>query len=332
MLRLANTEKLSEPLIYVVMDTEEEFDWAAPFGRENVSVESVYDLHRGHSIFRNYGIKPTYVVDYPIINNAAARQILQSWAQNDECLVGAQLHPWVTPPHEEVICPFNSYPCNLDEDLERRKLELLTERITEVIEVRPQIYKAGRYGVDIGRENILDDLGYRVDTSVVPFRSYAGQGGGPDFFGMPDQPFWTEDYGKVLFLPLSQTLVGPMRGLARDGLDRTIFGGFATKFHLPGVLSRLGLLERIMLSPEAARLADLRRLLDFMIAHGHKVLCLSLHSPSLTPGCTPYTKDEEGVVRFLDTIDRLLDHFFSRHGGRATTPLELCDLLSAEAA
>ena len=332
MLHLADIESLDKPLIYVVMDTEEEFDWTAPFGRDNISVESIHDLHRGHTIFRKYGIKPAYLVDYPIINNEYARQILRSWAKNDECLVGAQLHPWVTPPHEEVVCPFNSYPCNLDEDLEKRKLEFLTNRISDVVEIRPQVYKAGRYGIDIHRESTLYELGYQVDTSVVPFRSYAGRGGGPDFFGLPDRPFWSEALGRVLFLPLSQTLVGPLNGMARDGLDRRIFGSIATRFHIPGILSRLGLLERIMLSPEAARLDDLRRLLDFMIGHGHKVLCLSLHSPTLTPGCTPYTKDEEGVERFLDTIDQLLHYFFSEHGGRATTPIELFELLGGQAA
>src|SRR5690606_11756480 len=127
------------------------------------------------------------------------------------------LHPWVNPPHEEVVCLINTYPCNLPADLERAKLQTLTRKIVDTLGVRPRIYRAGRYGVDPGREAMLAELGYLVDVSVVPYRSYAGFGGGPDFFGYPDAPFWSTARRQVLFMPVTQSLVGPLKSLARKG-------------------------------------------------------------------------------------------------------------------
>src|SRR5690606_3042052 len=124
-------------------------------------------LHTGHAIFRRYGLRPTYLVDYPVASDGAAQDLLGRWLQDDECVVGAHLHPWVNPPHEEVVCLINTYPCNLPADLERAKLQTLTRKIVDTLGVRPRIYRAGRYGVDPGREAMLAELGYLVDVSVV---------------------------------------------------------------------------------------------------------------------------------------------------------------------
>jgi hypothetical protein len=50
------------------------------------------------------------------------------------------------PPHDEDVCARNSYPGNLDADLEARKLRVLAERITAAFGKSPAIYKAGRWG------------------------------------------------------------------------------------------------------------------------------------------------------------------------------------------
>ena len=56
----------STPLLLIVVDTEEEFDWAAPFSRANTSVTAMRHVGRAHAIYTRYGIKPTYALDYPV--------------------------------------------------------------------------------------------------------------------------------------------------------------------------------------------------------------------------------------------------------------------------
>jgi hypothetical protein len=321
--RLADTSGFEKPVLSVVLDTEEEFDWSAPFSRNNRAVENLGHLHRGQAIFRRYGLVPAYLVDHPVITDPRSAEVFGPWLEAGECLVGAQLHPWVTPPYEEVVCPFNSFPCNLDSELERSKLAVLTEEITARLGVAPRVYKAGRYGLDIRREETLASLGYIVDTSVMPFRDFSGLGGGPNFFSYPDQPFWLSPGRQVLYLPVSQSLVGPLRRLRGSGLDRAVFGPLSSRLRVPGLLARLHLLERIMLTPEGVALEEMCRLIRGLAADGQKVFTLSMHSPSFMPGGTPYTRSDAEVEAMLDTIDRFLDFFFTDLGGVATDPLSL---------
>lgn len=328
----ANLTSIERPIICVIIDTEEDFDWTGPFSRRDTFVNSIDSVSRGHGIFRRYDIQPTYLVDYPVASDPRACDVLGPWLERMECLVGAQLHPWVTPPFEEVICPYNSYPCNLEPDLERRKITALTECIHDVLGVVPRVYKAGRYGLDIAREPTLRSLGYTVDTSVLPFRDNSGEAGGPDFFGYPDQPFWTQADREFLYLPVTHSLIGPLRILAYTGLDRHLLGNLASRMHLPGVLARLRLLERIMLTPEGLSLGDLQRLTKGLLHAGHRVFALSLHSPSMVPGSTPYVRSEQDLEQFLDRIDRFLEFFYRDLDGQPVNPLELLAMLKSEPA
>lgn len=324
--RLADLSSLRKPVVLVNVDTEEEFNWASNFSAEHRSTVAMRQLPVGHGVFRRYGIQPTYLVDHPIITDEVSAAMLRGWVEQGECQVGAQLHPWVNPPHREVVCIQNSYPCNLTPELETEKLTILTGCIAEAIGQAPRIYKAGRYGLDMRREPALARLGYRVDTSVMPYRSYRGAGGGIDFFGQPSQPFWTCDHGELLFLPVTQELVGWLRKIGRLRLGRHLFGRIASRLRVPGVLARLGLLERIMLSPEGASAEEMMRLVDCLIEDGYKVFCLSLHSPTLMPGCTPYTRTQADLDAFVRRLDLILSHMFTRHGAQAMDPLQLLAL------
>lgn len=322
-----DTSRVARPLLCVVVDTEEDFDWSGPFSRRNLQVSSLARLPRGHALFRRFGLQPIYLVDYPVITHADAASVFGPWLAAGQCVIGAQLHPWVTPPHEEVVCLAHSFPCNLPPELERRKLELLTERIVEVLGVPPRVYKAGRYGLDLRLEPTLRALGYTLDTSVLPFRDNSGLGGGPDFFGFPERPFWTSTQRELLYLPVTQSLVGLLRGLAHTGADRWAFSRVASRLHLPGLLARLRLLERIMLTPEGSSLEDMKRLTLALAGAGHRVFALSLHSPSLAPGCTPYVRSPAELEAFLAKTERFLEFFMGELGGAPVDPLTLGALL-----
>ncbi len=324
----ADTSDILQPLLCLVVDTEEDFDWTGSFSRHHTVVQSLEGIHRGHRIFRSVGLRPCYVVDHPIISDARAGDIFGPWLEANECVIGAHLHPWVTPPFEEVVCPYNSYACNLDADLERRKLAILTEKIRQVLGLSPLIYKAGRYGLDIRREDSLRALGFEIDTSVLPFRDYSGIAGGPNFFGYPEQPFWTNPANGLFYLPTTQALIGPLHRVAYTGVDRWIYDVLASRLRLPSLLARLRLLERIMLSPEGVTLMDLQRLTSALVRRGQRIFVLSLHSPSLAPGRTPYVRSAEELDAFLHRIEGFLAFFFGELGGRAIDPIALKRLLT----
>jgi len=314
---------LAETTVSVVVDVEEEFDWTKPFSSESRGVEAIRWINLGHAVLRAFGITPAYLLTYPVACSSVAAGLFREMLAEGTCEVGAQLHPWVTPPIEETISDFNSYPSNLPVDLERRKNAALIAAIERATGTRPRIYKAGRYGLDLSRADMLASLGFEVDTSVMPYHDFGTMGGGPDFFGLPSGPFWLNRARTLLGLPSTQGLVGLLAGRLGDGALRLLYDGPLRQMRLPGVLARLGLLERLRLSPEGFGADSARRLIDACQARGATSFVLSFHSPSLRPGCTPYVRDDADLTRFLDTIYDTLHYLTASVGAKPASIMEL---------
>ena len=301
----------ARPTLVVVVDTEEEFDWNAPFDPASTSVENIAHQHLAQDAFDAHGVVPTYVMDYPVASTPASVAVLGSFLEAGRCEIGAHLHPWVNPPAEEEVNTFHSYACNLPGDLMRRKLEVLTETITASFGQRPRVYKAGRYGVGPETPAVLRDLGYEADTSVVPHTEFGGDGG-PDFRGLPDQPFITSS--GMLEVPLSVGFAGWAASagpLLYGLLDR------ARRFRAPGVAARLGALERLRLSPEGHSLDDMMRQTRAGLSRGQQYFVLTYHSSSLMPGGSPYARTLQDRDELLGTLTDYLGFFESLP--RATT-------------
>jgi hypothetical protein len=133
------------PMLVVVVDTEAEFDWEAHGPRRAVGVSSVKYQDRAQPIFARYGVRPTFVLDYPVSSTPEAYEFIREVHRSGACEIGAHLQPWDNPPLVEPMTDENSYPGNLPFELEREKLVQLTRTIEKNLGVRPRVYKAGRY-------------------------------------------------------------------------------------------------------------------------------------------------------------------------------------------
>lgn len=309
------------PKLLVVVDTEEEFDWSKPHSRAETRVDHIKQQGRAQSIFERYGVRPTYVVDYPIASQESGYRLLREWLVDGKCQIGAHLHPWVNPPFDEELSVRNSYPGNLPAALEKEKLARLTDMIEANFGRRPTVYRAGRYGIGPATGAILEELGYEVDTSVVPFTDFR-RDHGPDFSAFDGGPFWFGPRGRILELPLTVAWHGQLSALGMR-LQPSLMSNLGLWLHLPGLLARLQLLERIRLTPEGASFEELKRLTDTMIAAGERLFVFSYHSPSVVPGNTPYVRDESELQRFLGVIERYCDYFRGVCGGEGSTPHEV---------
>ena len=303
----------SKPVLLVVVDTEEEFDWAGGFDRGNTSVRNIGNLDRIQEVFDAFGVRPTYLVDYPVATTPAAARVLRAYAAEGRAEIGAHLHPWVNPPHEEEVGPRNSYAGNLPPDLERRKLSVLSDAIASAFGARPAVYRAGRHGVGAATARILEELGYEVDLSVRPRISFRDDGG-PDFLRFGPEPYWFGRARRLADAPGTAAWVGrrPLAARALRPLNRGL---------LSGAFSRLRALERLKLTPEGVAMPDLRRLTLELLGRGQRVFVFDFHSPSATPGCTPYVRNREDLSVFLDRCRRYCEFFLGEAGGVASTPL-----------
>ena len=309
------------PVLVVTVDTEADFDWQAPLTRTHAGVASVAWQGAAQRIFAAHGIVPTYLMDYAVIEDETACEIIGEYLASGACDIGSHLNPWLTPPFSEDLSPVNSFACNLPREIERAKLVTLTEAIEARFGHRPRVYRAGRYGLGPHTAGILEELGYAIDMSVAPGADFSGEGG-PDFTAYDATPFWFGTDQRMLELPMTWDFAGVLAGRGRRLYPFTA-GRAATGIRLPGILARLGLLEYIRLTPEGETLDALRRLTRSLLARGQRVFSFSYHSPSLVPGNTPYVRNQRELDGFLESLRGYVEFFMEELGGVHMTPLQL---------
>jgi hypothetical protein len=233
-------------------------------------------------------------------------------------VIGAHLNPWSTPPHREQVNRLNSYPGNLPREVEAAKLAALCAQIERALGVRPTIYKAGRYGTGPNTAAILEEQGYEIDISPAPAMDFHADGG-PDFTGHSTRPFLFGRDRRLLCLPNTGAIVGWLHELG-PVLRPLLEHRSVMRLRLPAIASRLRLLERIRLTPEGYTLAEMRRLTRALLARGQRTFVLSLHSPSVVPGNTPYVRSDADLALLLARLRGYLAFFRDELHGSFVTP------------
>lgn len=302
--------------VLLTVDTEEEFNWSGPFSRQNYGLSHVAAIPRFQSFCERIGARPVYLVDWPIVTEPRAVEIIGDAMRRGTAEVGVQLHPWVNPPFEEEVCVHHSFAGNLPNALEAAKFMALRDAIEAAFHAAPLIYRAGRYGLGPDTAALLKAAGIRVDTSVRSLFDYSHQGG-PDYSRHPFTPYWVDPERELLELPVTSVHWGLLRNF---GVRLQRLGAKAP--HALGALSRLGLLERIALTPEDVSAEEALRGIDIAHNSGLPVLVLSFHSPTLAPGNTPYAateRDVETLYEWFATVYADLE----RRGIRTCTVAEI---------
>jgi len=292
--------------VLLTLDTEEEFDWTGPFRRTGYGLSHVEAIPRFQAFCETLGAHPVYLVDWPIVQDQRAVDIIGDAVRRGTADVGVQLHPWVNPPFDEDVGVHNSFAGNLPPELEAAKFMALRDGIENAFGTAPLIYRAGRYGLGPHTAELLKRAGIRVDTSVRPLFDYSDQGG-PDYRRHPLSPYWVDGAMRLLELPVTSVHSGLLRGM----------GGPVQRIgeQLPrgmGMLSRLGLLERIALTPEGVSSEEAVRGIDIALDLELPLLVLSFHSPTLAPGHTRYAATEAGVEAVYGWLSTVYAHLEAR--------------------
>lgn len=309
------------PSLTVVVDTETEFDRSKPFDRSLTAMHAMTAQEQVQAIFDGFGIRPVYVVDYAVATQPESYKPLRRILARHGCAIGAHLHPWITPPFEEMVNDHNSYRDNLPPALEEAKLHALVEAIKVAFGVRPLFFKAGRDGLGPHTLSTLARMGFEVDFSIMPLADFRGRGGGADFRCAGIHSCRSSP-GGVISVPITRSQVGipaPLppwaHGAMHSPLGRTL--------HLPGLLARLNLANTITLTPEGVTAEEQITLMRNLVAHGHRRFVLHYHSPSLVPGNTPYVRTQDDLRKFKEQLQSVCGFFFESLGGLPGNPADL---------
>lgn len=300
------------PVCTVVIDAEEDFDWGTPVQGTSHSTANMANVKTLNTIFDAYGLVPAYLLTYPVLEDREVVRIIRRQIERGSCVIGIQLHPWVTPPFAGPPTARSSFAANLGDDLEERKLVALTEKFAAVFGFAPRVYRAGRYGLSTRTAGLLEKHGFTIDTSVAPRTSFIAEEG-PDYTEYDCQPFWFGERRSLLEVPLCRSVVG-WAGLAAPALYRRMTGPRLTSLHVPSILTRSRCAERITLSPEGNDIAAMHRLVRGLRHRGQGVLPLSFHSSSLRVGRNPYVQSRADLHAFYDRLSAMLDWLASDIG------------------
>lgn len=289
--------------LLITIDTEinKSKDWKVSSDESFTSV-TIGIPERLGSLFSRYGAKPTYLLSPEVIRNEACASTLRSIKQ---CELGTHMHGEMIGPDEHTgsmaAMPTTTMQSSYPYEVERKKMVNLTELFVSRFHYLPSSFRAGRFAAGASTIKILNELGYRVDSSVTPNVDWNYKEGRANFLNAPDQPYYPEESdmlspnGKgVLEVPVS--IIAPSQRARWH----------ASPIH--GITDRLYDLEWLRPSnntgPGMVEVA--KRMIGKNLGKKDVALNMMFHSMEVMPGASPYADTEKDCERILGNIEHLL--------------------------
>jgi hypothetical protein len=141
--------------LLVGIDTEGDNQWDAA-ARAHQRFENIYALPRLHALFARHGVRPTYVITYPVATDPRSAAVLRGLLAGGDCEIGAHHHAWETPPCREEDVRRHPYASQLPRAQFERQLETLTGAIEAAVGQRPVSYRSGRDGFNASHVSALE--------------------------------------------------------------------------------------------------------------------------------------------------------------------------------
>jgi peptidoglycan/xylan/chitin deacetylase (PgdA/CDA1 family) len=292
--------------LLVGIDTEGDNQWDAA-ARANQRFENIYALPRLHALFARHGVRPTYVITYPVAEDPRSAEVLRGMLAGGDCEIGAHHHVWETPPCTAEDVARHGYASTLPRRQFDEQLGRLTDAIKRAVGVTPVSYRSGRFGFSADHVAALERHGYLVESSVAPL-FYEAHKGGPDFVEAPLTPYFLA-YDSATTAGTSNLLEVPVSAALNRQLPKRLQFAYARAprpYTTKRVLRKLGLLRLQWLRPSYSSLADMMALARTLARSGEPVLNVLFHSSEAIVGGSPYNKTQGELDAFFDRLDRFL--------------------------
>lgn len=311
--------------LIVGIDTEGDNQWDAA-ARANQTFENIYALPRLHDLCARRGVRPTYVITYPVATDPRSAAILRALGGRGDCEIGAHHHAWETPPCSQEDVRRHPYASQLPLRQFEQQLDALTRAIDLAVGARPVSYRSGRYGFDASHVAALERLGYLVDSSVAPL-FYEAHKGGPDFVEAPQRPYFLA-YDSATRPGSSDVLEVPVSSALNRRLPRMLQYAYARAprpYTTKRILRALGLLRVRWLRPSYSSLEDMMALATDLRARHEPALNLLFHSSEAIVGGSPYNRTQSELDAFCDRLERFFEFAITRLGAKPATFREFRD-------
>ncbi len=313
------------PALLVAIDTEGDNQWSAE-ARRHQTFRNTHELDRLHDFFARHGVRPTYVVTWPVARDPESAGTLRRLLDRGDCEIGAHHHAWETPPFSAEDVDRHPYALSLPDAQFDAQLASLTTAITDAVGVRPVSYRSGRFGFSARHVSSLEQQGYLVDSSVTPL-FYEAHKGGPDFVDAPLTPYYLA-YDSATRPGTSAVLELPVSAALNRRVPRWLAHAYG-RAPWPYQTRRALRLARIAtvrwLRPSYTSAADMIALARQLARHDVPILNLLFHSSEAIAGGSPYNKTQADLDAFFDRLSQLLRYATSDLGAEPLTFAEFAE-------
>lgn len=269
----------------ITVDTEGDNQWSI-YNGQNITTENANFIPRFQEMCEGFGFKPVYLVNYEMANNDFLMDYLKKKQKEGVCEIGTHLHSWNSPPEHELERKFegNPYITEYPEQIVYEKIDFMTKLIESKVGIRPIVHRAGRWASSDCMFDILSELGYIADCSVVSgcnMLNYPGKtvSYGFDYRTYPNEAYLVKD--NLIEIPMTvkhiqHTLAGKnIKNRAKNlivGKDR-------------------------WLRPAISTVKEMKLHIDERVENGSDYAEFMIHSTELMPGGSPYFKNSRDVER-----------------------------------
>jgi len=290
--------------LLVGIDTEGDNQWDAT-SRANQRFENIYALPRLHALFARHGVRPTYVVTYPVATDPRSGEVLRTIVAGGDCEIGAHHHAWETPPCSGEDVRRHSYASQLPRNQFAQQVRTLTDAIAAAVGAAPTSYRSGRFGFAADHTSTLERAGYLIESSVAPL-FYETHKGGPEFVEAPLRPYFLA-YDSPTAAGSSNVLEIPVSAALSRSLPRFLQYAYARApkpYTTKRILRALRLVRMRWLRPSYSSLEDMVSLARDLHRAGEPVLNLLFHSSEAIVGGSPYNRTTSELDAFRDRLER----------------------------
>ena len=300
---------MSETAFLVTIDTEGDDLWSRP---RVITTRNAAFLPRFQSLCERYGYRPVYLTNYEMAMDDVFVEFGRDVLARRAGEIGMHLHAWNSPPLVPLTDDdfrYQPYLIEYPDTVMREKIRVMTELLAQRFGEPPVTHRAGRLGFDGRYAAMLLERGYRVDCSVAPGIDWStmpgapGGGGGPDYRGFPDRPYFlrppdiaSRASSGLLEVPITiewSTLFRRAPWLYRPPLIR-------------GVANRISPAHS-WLSPAENGLRGLKRAVRGARGRGASCIQLMIHSSELMPGGSPSFRTAEAIEHLYDRLEILFE-------------------------
>ena len=299
---------LRQPALLVAIDTEGDNQWDAA-ARKHQTFANIHALGRLHEFFARHGVRPTYVITYPVARDPRSAEVLRTLVGRGDCEIGAHHHAWETPPFDAQDVERHPYASWLPLEQFDAQLASLTASIRESVGVAPISYRSGRFGFSSRHVSSLERQGYLIESSVAPL-FFETHKGGPDFVDAPLAPYFLS-YDSATRAGASNLLELPISAALNRRVPAALeqwYGRAPWPYTTKRILRLLRLAHVRWLRPSYSSAEDMMALARQVVGRGLPLLNLLFHSSEAIVGGSPFNRTDAELEAFYDRLGRFLTY------------------------